>query len=105
MDQSKSSSSLEDLALDETDEATEEQLDTRNLPFSVESLNEDPKLLDLAQHAARSLHQSQGVEYDESNVISMHNDLQISVVKLKLPLGCKLCWKHTLLQVALEATK
>ena len=91
---SKSSSSTEDLVQDEADEATEEQLEeTRNLPFSVESLGEDPELLELAQHAARSLHQSHGLEYDESNVISMHKDLQISVVELKLPLGRKLAWK------------
>ena len=88
-DQSKSSSSTEGLAHDEADEATEDQLETSNLPFSVEDLGDDPELLALAQHAARSLHQSQGVEYDESNAISMHNDLQISVVELKLPLGRK----------------
>jgi len=50
--------------------------------------------LELAQHAARSLHQVKGVEYDESNVISMPDDVQISVVELKLPLGRKLAWKR-----------
>lgn len=61
----------------------------QNLPFSLERIDEDPRMVQLALHAARSLHQSRGVTFDESYHISMHDDLQISVVELKLPLGCK----------------
>lgn len=43
----------------------------------------------LALHAAKSLHRAQGVEFDDSGRISLHDDVQISVVELKLPLGCK----------------
>lgn len=68
---------------------TEEFPEINHLPFSMDSLDNDPNLTELALHAAKSFHQSRGVEFDESHVICMHEDLQISVVELQLPLGCK----------------
>jgi hypothetical protein len=59
------------------------------LPFSLDHIEEDPRTAHLALHAAKSLHQTQGVQFDDSYRISLHEDLQISVVELKLPLGCK----------------
>jgi hypothetical protein len=61
----------------------------RRIPFSLEGLGEDPRFKKLCLQAARSIHQAQGVEFDENYEISMDNDIQVSVVELKLPLGCK----------------
>lgn len=44
----------------------------------------------LALHAAKSLHQTQGVEFDESYEMNLKNDMKLSSAELKLPLGCKL---------------
>lgn len=69
--------------------SSEEILAMGKLPFSMKDIGKDPRLVQLALHAARSIHQMQGVEFDESYPICMHSDLQISVVELKLPLGRK----------------
>jgi hypothetical protein len=62
---------------------------SEGLPFSSTSMENDPRLAQLAIHAARSLHQLQGVRYDDSVAIDMVTDVKISIVELKLPLGCK----------------
>jgi hypothetical protein len=62
---------------------------SEDTPFSFSRLDKDPRLAQLALHAARSLHQLQGVQYDDSVAIDMYTDVKISVVELKLPLGCK----------------
>ena len=62
---------------------------TRRRPFSLERIAEDPRFHQLCLFAAKSLHQTQGVEFDEDYHISIDKDIEISVVELKLPLGCK----------------
>jgi len=57
-------------------------------PFSLERLAEDPRFHQLCLHAAKSLHRAQGAEFDEDYHISIDQDIEISVVELKLPLGC-----------------
>lgn len=73
----------------QNDSSKESSEETHRLPFSLGHIDEDPRMTQLALYAAKSLHQTQGVEFDDSHPISMHDDLQISVVELKLPLGCK----------------
>lgn len=58
-------------------------------PFSLERLAEDPRFNQLCLHAAKSLHRAQGAEFDQDYHISIDKDIEISVVELKLPLGCK----------------
>lgn len=60
------------------------------VPFALDRFAEDPSFAELALHATNSLHQTGGVDFDKSFEISMENDVQVSVVELKLPLGCKL---------------
>ena len=65
------------------EEGGEEPLD--GMPFA----EKDPRLAQLAISAAKSLHQVQGVQYDDSEAIDMYKDVKLSVVELKLPLGRK----------------
>ena len=55
-------------------------------PTAVEE--DDPRIVELAIYAAKSLHTSRDVQYDDSIPIDMFEDIQLSVVELKLPLGC-----------------
>ena len=71
---------------DSSKESTEEK---KRRPFLLDRIDEDPRMEQLALHAAKSLHRTQGIEFDDSYPISLHEDVQISVVELKLPLGCK----------------
>ena len=50
---------------------------------------DDQRLAQLAIHAARSLHQTRCVRYDDSIAIDLDKDVKLSVVKLNMPLGCK----------------
>ncbi len=52
-------------------------------------LEDDPRLIELALEAARSLHQLAGVQFDDSNGIDIVEDIKFSIVKLSLPLGSK----------------
>ena len=52
-------------------------------------MDRDPRIMRLALYAAKSYHQIQGLQYDESILIDMFNDVKMSVVEMKLPLGCK----------------
>jgi hypothetical protein len=70
-------------------ESTEPMASTRKRPFSLDRLGEDPNFERLCLQAARSLHHTQGVEFDEKYTVSIFTDIQVSVVELKLPLGCK----------------
>lgn len=65
------------------------QVDSEDVPISFSSKDKNQRLAQLALRAARSLHQLKGVRFDESSAIDMYSDIQISVVELKLPLGCK----------------
>lgn len=62
------------------------------------SLKEDNRLVDLAVHAAMSMHRVNGYEFDTSYDIDIANDIKFSVVDLSLPLGVifqeneKGCW-------------
>lgn len=52
-------------------------------------MDQDPRLIHLALQAAKSLHQLKGLQYDESIPVNMISDVKMSIVELKLPLGCK----------------
>jgi hypothetical protein len=80
---SQSKDSMEDDAVDGAVD------DGKRLPFSLSDMDKDPRLAGLARNAAQSLHQIQGVEFDESAEIDVYSDVKISFVELKLPLGCK----------------
>ncbi|CAJ1960929.1 unnamed protein product [Cylindrotheca closterium] len=56
-------------------------------PFPVSSLNSDQDFVLLALFAAQAVHELQGVRFDDSYPLDMYEDLKISVVELKLPLG------------------
>lgn len=58
-------------------------------PFPVSSLNSDHEFVLLALFAAQAVHELQGVRFDDSYPLDMYEDLKISVVELKMPLGCK----------------
>jgi hypothetical protein len=58
-------------------------------PFPLSSLDTDPDFAKLAFLAARSVHQLRGVKFDQSYLLDMYSDLKVSVVELKIPLGCK----------------
>ena len=55
---------------------------------SAPSLDEDPRLVDLATEAARSLHRIHGHDFDEESYdIDFPNDIKFVVIDLELPLG------------------
>ena len=51
------------------------------------SLEEDPRLVDLASEAARSMHRIRGQEFDESYDINFPDDIKFNVMDLEMPLG------------------
>jgi hypothetical protein len=51
------------------------------------SLEEDPRLEDLAMHAVRSKHQVFDMVFDENATVNVEKDIKFSLVKTKLPLG------------------
>lgn len=57
-----------------------------------QSLEEDPRILELAKQAALCMHEVQGAKYDESRDVEIA-DIQFSVVELALPLGSKLSFE------------
>jgi len=52
------------------------------------TLEEDPRLLELAKQAALCIHEVQGAKYDESREVDIA-DIKFSVVELAIPLGSK----------------
>ena len=52
------------------------------------SLEDDPRILELAKQAALCMHEVQGTKYDEARDVAI-SDIQFSVVELSLPLGSK----------------
>lgn len=54
---------------------------------SLTKLHKGQDMTPLALHAAKSLHQSQGVDFDDSYQINFTTDLKLSSAELKLPLG------------------
>ena len=53
-----------------------------------QSLEDDPRLLELAKQAAQCMHEILGVRYDESHNVDI-GDIKFVVVELTLPLGSK----------------
>jgi hypothetical protein len=53
-----------------------------------QSLEDDPRLLELAKQAALCMHEVLGVYYDESQGVDI-GDIKFVVVVLSLPLGSK----------------
>jgi hypothetical protein len=53
-----------------------------------QSLEDDPRLLELAKQAAQCMHEILGVRYDESHHVDI-GDIKFVVVELTLPLGSK----------------
>ena len=53
-----------------------------------QSLEEDPRLLELAKQAAQCKHEVQGVPYDRSRAVDI-GDIKFIVIELVLPLGSK----------------
>ena len=64
--------------------------DNKNTPDrSILNLGSGGELVQLAMHAARTIHKLKGVEYDESMGIDMYNEVKKIHVTLGLPLGSK----------------
>ncbi len=69
---------------------TELVTDNENKPDrSILSLGSGGELVQLAMHAARTVHKLKAVEYDESIGIDMYNEVKKIHVTLGLPLGSK----------------
>lgn len=70
-------------------ESIDDNDDDEQMEVQARQLETDPRLVHLARHAAKSLHRTQGVEFDDSYEICMLTDITTSVVQLSLPMGCK----------------
>lgn len=57
-----------------------------------QSLEDDPRLLELAKQSALCMHEVLGVRYDESRGVDIA-DVKFVVVVLPLPLGSKYNWR------------
>jgi hypothetical protein len=53
-----------------------------------DALETDPRLAELAFHTARSVHEIQGLVFDETSGDELVTQLEFKVVKIGLPLGC-----------------
>ena len=80
------------MSIDDDDTADDDIDDAEQDPkrLSASDLDErDPRLGYLALNAARSKHQIRGVKFDESIQIDLLSEVKVSILELKLPLGCK----------------
>ena len=75
--------------------APQDERDYDQKPLSEEieecepqSLEDDPRLLELAKQSALCMHELLGVQYDESRGVDI-SDVKFVVVVLPLPLGSK----------------
>ena len=69
---------------------------------SAHSLEDDPRLLELAKQAALCMHEVLGVHYDESKGVDI-GDIKFVVVVLTLPLGRKFQSASTKIRIVSSA--